>query len=526
MKSFFHNRNYRTLLNVIPFLAFIVILNTHVPHSVVAQDELEPQLVTATLYNSDCYPNGVENYIEIFNVGAQGGEAYSQAVYTYAITHIGNHPDGGIACFVDGYAKLNGTFTGGPNGTITFPEGNEPSITTCQVINGNTIECTFVMDLLDLGVDEFTSEYTILNPEAFEKKIQPVPEPTATPGGDCIPTVRGIDPQKPGDIISPGADYVDENGAATGIIQERWFFNGKESTSIVWDGNPVSVELQYTCLNHAGYSKTYSIAAYQEPSAPTGGEPDSNKPGEVPSSSENPENQNDPKMLTPLGVAVLIGGVVGGLAVLGGVGIGVGLLLKPKPPVPGTTSPASPPPTAASPNYVPPRPQVPNTPPRSPVPNTPSRPPIQSTPPAQVRPLEPPPPNQPQGLTNAQRVELVNIRQEMQNEIDHVKTKWRANRDAVEKLKEMLKKNLLKFTFKKGFEVSEWVMNSPVEVINKVAVDPLMEKAFEKHDTSQDSNIILQINNRIQQLQNEMKDQINQVNYLQKEISKINEKLG
>ena len=263
MKSFFHNRMCRYLLHVIPFLAFLVILNFHAPHSVIAQDELEPQLVTATMYNSDCFPNGIENRIEIFNVGAQGGEAYSQAVYRYAISHIGNHPDGGIACFVDGYTELYGTFTGGPNGIITFPERNDPSITTCQVINGKTIKCTFVMDLLDLGTEEFTSEYTILNPEAFEKKIHPVPEPSATPGGDCTPTVRGLDPQKPGDIISPGADYVDKNGAETGIIQERWFFNGKEGSSIVWDGNPVSVEHQYTCLNHSGYSKTYSIAAYQ-----------------------------------------------------------------------------------------------------------------------------------------------------------------------------------------------------------------------------------------------------------------------
>ena len=232
-----------------------------------------------------------------------------------------------------------------------------------------------------------------------------------------------------------------------------------------------------------------------------------------------------------MGAAVLIGGALVGLGVLAGAGIGIGLLLKPKPPLPAApprpSPPSPPPPSPPTPtNYAASHPQVPSTPPRSPVPDTPSRPPVQSAPPAHVRPQEPSPPIQPQGLTNAQRIELVNIRQEMQNEIDTVKTKWRANRDAVEKLKEILKKNLLKFTFKKGFEVSEWIMNSPVEVINKVAVDPIMEEAFEKHDTSQDSNIILQINNRIQQLQNEMQDQINQVNYLKNEISKINEKLG
>jgi predicted nucleic acid-binding Zn-ribbon protein len=69
-------------------------------------------------------------------------------------------------------------------------------------------------------------------------------------------------------------------------------------------------------------------------------------------------------------------------------------------------------------------------------------------------------------------------------------------------------------------------MDSPVELINKVAIDPLMEKVFEKHDTSQDSNIILNINNRIRQLQNEMQEMVNQKKYLQTEISKINQKLG
>lgn len=119
----------------------------------------------------------------------------------------------------------------------------------------------------------------------------------------------------------------------------------------------------------------------------------------------------------------------------------------------------------------------------------------------------------------------MNIRGEMENEVENIKSKWRANRDAVEKLKDILQKNLLKFTFKKGFDVSEWIMDSPVEVINKIALDPIMEKVFEKHDTSQDGSIIVKINNRIQQLQNEMQDLVNQEKYLQEEISKINQKL-
>jgi predicted RNase H-like nuclease (RuvC/YqgF family) len=73
--------------------------------------------------------------------------------------------------------------------------------------------------------------------------------------------------------------------------------------------------------------------------------------------------------------------------------------------------------------------------------------------------------------------------------------------------------------------VQDWIMTSPVEVINKFTVDPAMEKVFEKHDTSQDAKIIVQINERIQSLKNENQALIDEVKYLQKEIDKLNKKL-
>jgi len=114
----------------------------------------------------------------------------------------------------------------------------------------------------------------------------------------------------------------------------------------------------------------------------------------------------------------------------------------------------------------------------------------------------------------------------MEEEVKRLKTHWRTNRNAVEKLTELKKKNLIKFIFKKGFDVQNWVMNSPVEVINKVTIDPVMDKVFEKHDTSQDANIVVEINNRILKLKNEMKPLSDEVKYLQSEIAKINRLLG
>jgi hypothetical protein len=481
----------------------IVILNPLTLNTANAQEGLTPQLVTATRHFEDCTPPG-DFKIEIYNVGSQGGAAYSDAKYVFPNGTFVN-TDQGISCVIESYSEVYGTFSGGPNGTITFPPGNSEGLTTCQVLEGKTIECTYVIDLLDLGKSTHTWVFNVQNPEAFQAAASPTAGQTATTATGCTPNVRGLDPSKPGDVISPGASYLDAAGKETGVIQDRWFFNGKESTSIVWDGKPVTVELQWTCLDHSGFSTTFTIPAYQEPAAPAGGAPDSAKPVEP---SGGSDSQADPKGITPTGTAVIVGGVLG---IIGAIGVGIRFILKGKPPVPPAVTP---------PPAPPPAPQV------TPVQYTPPSPPVQHIPPGPTEPPVSPPTPRPTGLTPAQRADLINIRGQMENEAEKLKTKWRANRDAVAKLKEILKKNLLKFTFKKGFEVSDWIMDSPAEVISKIAIDPIMEKVYEKHDTSQDSNIILKINNRIQQLQNEMQEMVKEERYLQTEINKINQKLG
>jgi len=147
--------------------------------------------------------------------------------------------------------------------------------------------------------------------------------------------------------------------------------------------------------------------------------------------------------------------------------------------------------------------------------------PIQASP----EPIQPPA-AQPASLTPREAARLGGIRSEMQAEIENIKDRWKDTRAAVEKLKTLKKKNMLKFLMKQGLEVNDWIVNSPVEVINKVALDPVMEEVFEKHDTSQDDNIIVQIHNRIQGLEGEMQEMINEVRHLQTEIEKINQVIG
>ncbi len=78
---------------------------------------------------------------------------------------------------------------------------------------------------------------------------------------------------------------------------------------------------------------------------------------------------------------------------------------------------------------------------------------------------------------------------------------------------------------KQGLEVNDWILNSPVDVINKMTMDPIMEKAFEKHDTSQDGKIIVSLHNRIQSLEAELEQMVRETRYLNSEISKVDQKL-
>lgn len=356
------------------------------------------------------------------------------------------------------------------------------------------------------GMITYDAEVLIQNANA-PLRATATPEPT--PGLACSPIVSGISPLKPGDMISPSAIYIDTNGKDVKVDQELWFINGKRANSTAWDGKPVTVELEWTCLDQSKFSETYNIAAYQGDSITPTGDTES----------------KEPILITPLGIAVIASGILG---VLGIIGVGIGFALKRTPPLTTSLAPTS----VAAPLPSTPPLQVENTPPSLPIPPPPpfTTPPpivIPSPPPLPViqEPVEPPPP-QIAKLTPERRAELTNLRGEMEEEVKRLKTHWRTNRNAVEKLTELKKKNLIKFIFKKGFDVQNWVMNSPVEIINKVAIDPVMDSAFEKHDTSQDANIVVEINNRIEKLKNEMQPLTDQVKYIQSEIAKINRLLG
>ncbi|MHC1781353.1 MAG: hypothetical protein AB9891_01095 [Anaerolineaceae bacterium] len=127
--------------------------------------------------------------------------------------------------------------------------------------------------------------------------------------------MRGLDNLKPGDVISPGASYVDAGGKEVGIIQERWYINGQETSSATWNGQRTVVELQYTCLDHKGASITMEIPAYQQPpAAPPGAQP---PPDQAPIQPQPPDQPSSKQPGSSSLLTTVIGAGVLGVGALG-----------------------------------------------------------------------------------------------------------------------------------------------------------------------------------------------------------------
>ena len=284
--------------------------------SVWAQEpQVQPEKVYITGENQPC---GSQPWIvnwEVWNVGAMGGEAYAESVLT------------GQSCVNGKLVDANpmiGTFSGGPNGVATFQ--------ICADVNDPNNCVTLLFQFVDGKKILFQgnqSGYVIQNPEAFDGwRITPTetPEPTEAPI-NCFPQIGGISGLKPGDMLSPSVDFVDEKGSPTGIIGHAWLINGELTPSVVWDGKETTLEVQYTCLNHRGDTKTVIIPAYQAPptvtpqmaAVPQG---QVNPPAAAPPASSAPINI--PGMPAGLPPAAAVTGLVVGLA---GAGISGGLII-------------------------------------------------------------------------------------------------------------------------------------------------------------------------------------------------------
>lgn len=310
-------------------------------------------------------------------------------------------------------------------------------------------------------------------------------EDSVAAGTGCVPSVSGISPARPGEVISPSATYTTPSGEPTGVIQERWFLNGVNTSSIVWDGGAVTVELQYTCLDRSAGSRTYTIAAFGASADTADGASDEGGGG-----------------LGPVGVGAIIAGIV-----LGG-GAAVTAIRR-------WSGQGTPPPAEEATTAEPP-----------------PAPPEVGIPPPAPPPAPPPPSPPPERLTATERARLENRRTEMRNEIDAEKAAYQKTKRDREALVRLLKKNLLKVFMKKALETQKFIRMDPGRVLDAIRDEltpdclKIMDRIFQKHDASQDAKILEEIKNKVDQMQGEMQQHIDNVRYLQREIHQIDTTLA
>ena len=234
--------NFKFVLKL--FLGSLILI-AFSPGSVRAQTpDVEPQIVTA-VGETPCGGQVAPLTLEVWNVGAAGGEAYAQATFS------------GYDCINGELSStlktMYGTFTGGPNGVATFQicaDVDDPN--NCLTLNFQFVDGT---QILYEGV---VTGYIIQNPEAFGGDA-------ANTGPDCTADIHYDPALKPGDVLSPWSTYTDPGGQEVIPIGEAYFINGIQTPSVVWDGQETTIELQYTCPGHQGHIATVTVPAAGNP---------------------------------------------------------------------------------------------------------------------------------------------------------------------------------------------------------------------------------------------------------------------
>lgn len=334
------------------------------------------------------------------------------------------------------------------------------------------------------------------------------------PGWSCSPLVLGIEGLQPGDTIAPSATFYKTDGTETDVLNESWTINDQKTDTLVWNGEETTVILEWTCPDNKEYSTTFVIPAYDGPALPTDTpeptptatalpQPTQEETTAVPAGSDEGKNaQGGLSSLVIVGIAIGAAGLAGLAAAFTSGTIKTSAIMEAAPkvlistPAPSETAPSS-------------------------VTQSESRVSHQN-----VEEEQRERPTSKAELSPEERAKLISLRNEMATEMERIKGKWRESREAVQKLTMLKKKDMLKFMMRQGYEIQDWVTTSPTKAIAKLTLDPLVEKMVGVPDSSKDPNIIIAINNRIEILKGEMKQMVNEVYYLNREIAKIDKKLG
>lgn len=82
---------------------------------------------------------------------------------------------------------------------------------------------------------------------------------------DCQVKISTPDNLTPGDDLWVSATFTDPDGKEIIPHSHAYYINGKEITSLEWDGKPARIEVQYTCPNGKMKTEKLTIPAYMPP---------------------------------------------------------------------------------------------------------------------------------------------------------------------------------------------------------------------------------------------------------------------
>lgn len=428
-------------------------------------------------FSPNCNNIPIKITIEAWNVGAAGGSNYGEATITIEgpdceIDSKGNSTPGQY-----GKTELKGIFSGGPDGKIPLKDPENPKlVVTALFVDGKTVR------LSAIGDGTIYIDIPVINPEVFES-MGPLPTMAPTPGSFCIPVISNINNLKPGEILSPSLSFVDENNNPVAALSNVWYINGVQTNSVTWDGKETTLILQYTCPDTSAHEKRITIPAYQ-------------KDNEVsPNQDANQQTETTNPTRTP---AIAAGVVAAAAGAAGAVAAGGYAATRMQPVKPAKITPPS--------KQTAPKNQ-----------NTASSTEISSQ--------KAPQPSRPR-LTDEERGNLQTIRTMMQNQLSEYRTDYNNLTHDRQVLVRLFKNNALKFVSKKAVIGGTIVTTNPVGFMAQTLLDPVLNRAFSMHDTSQDSKIILRIHSLINLSGERMTEIRREIIHLKNEIDLINQRLA
>jgi uncharacterized protein YdcH (DUF465 family) len=491
--------------------------STPPPQKVYAEYEGE---IPAGLWDAACPAIPIRHTLEVWNVGEKGGAKYAEAIWTT------EQPQGHCSV-VDGVGSLKepstktykGIYSGGPDGEVTFIEA-EMSAIKIRFINGKQVKLEYPEAL-----SAYNAVLTVKNPEAFNS-VTPTP-------GPCKPVISNISGLKPGDTLSPSVKYVDMYGDHVDPLSSVMYLNGKQTTSIEWDGKPVKITVQYTCPDHSAAERNLTLPAFKpDGSTPAAQQPDPGVQPAAPETKDQPAvpetsgdlSSGDDSANGVLKTAAIFGGAIGTIGALVTGGIAVSQMVSAGS---AATTAAAGSSTAVSTTAVSSGAANPVTPVDTPVQPKPPEPPVDSHPPESNQTQQP---EQKKKLTPEERVNLENIRSQMQQQLQEDVAQYNKTSARRANLVIIQKVNLAKIMIKTGISIKQWISLDPIEfatnLSQELVIDRLYNKLFDKNNKMSDAEILVQMKNVMELQKGQMDELRKDVIHLKNEIWNINQRLA